>query len=131
MKRRTKQRAAVEDILNGTDEFRTAQELHADLRATGAEVGLTTVYRNLAQMAEAGEVDVLLGEDGEARYRACSASHHHHLVCRSCGYTVEVTADSVERWARRIAQKNGFSDVSHTLEIMGLCDTCSGNRRPH
>lgn len=125
MKRRTKQRAAVEDILNGTDDFRTAQQLHADLRAAGADVGLTTVYRNLAQMAEASEVDVLLGEDGETRYRACSASHHHHLVCRSCGYTVEVTANAVERWARRVAEQNGFTDVSHTVEIIGLCDTCS------
>lgn len=125
MKRRTKQRAAVEEILHGTEEFRTAQQLHVDLRESGAGVGLTTVYRTLAQMAEAGDVDVLLGEDGEARYRACSASHHHHLVCRSCGYTVEVTADSVERWARRVASDNGFSDVSHTVEIIGLCDTCA------
>ena len=92
MKRRTKQRAAVEDLLRSTQDFRTAQQLHAELRQAGSGVGLTTVYRNLALMAQAGEVDVLLGEDGEARYRACSADHHHHLVCRSCGYTVEVQA---------------------------------------
>lgn len=125
MRRRTKQRAAVEEILRGTEEFRTAQQLHADLRTAGADVGLTTVYRNLAQLAEAGEVDVLLGEDGEARYRACSASHHHHLVCRSCGRTVEVTGDAVERWARRLAAQHGFTEVSHTVEIIGLCDTCA------
>ena len=130
MKRRTKQRAAVEDILHGSEDVRTAQQLHAELRSAGAGVGLTTVYRNLAQMAEAGEVDVLLSEDGEARYRACSASHHHHLVCRSCGYTIEVTADVVERWARRTAERNGFSEVSHTLEIIGLCDTCARSTAP-
>ncbi|MEI2640997.1 MAG: transcriptional repressor [Candidatus Nanopelagicales bacterium] len=127
MRRRTKQRTALEEALQGAEEFRTAQQLHADLRSMGAGVGLTTVYRTLAQMAEAGDVDVLLGEDGEARYRACSASHHHHLVCRSCGYTVEVTADAVERWARRMASDYGFSDVSHTVEIIGLCDTCTHN----
>lgn len=127
MRRRTKQRTALEEALQGAEEFRTAQQLHADLRSTGAGVGLTTVYRTLAQMAEAGDVDVLLGEDGEARYRACSASHHHHLVCRSCGYTVEVTADAVERWARRMASDYGFSEVSHTVEIIGLCDTCTHN----
>ncbi len=127
MRRRTKQRTALEEALQGAEEFRTAQQLHADLRSTGAGVGLTTVYRTLAQMAETGDVDVLLGEDGEARYRACSANHHHHLVCRSCGYTVEVTADAVERWARRMASDYGFSDVSHTVEIIGLCDTCTHN----
>lgn len=127
MRRRTKQRTALEEALQGAEEFRTAQQLHADLRSMGAGVGLTTVYRTLAQMAEAGDVDVLLGEDGEARYRACSANHHHHLVCRSCGYTVEVTADAVERWARRMASDYGFSEVSHTVEIIGLCDTCTHN----
>nr|HPJ18718.1 transcriptional repressor [Actinomycetota bacterium] len=97
-RRRTRQRAAVEDLLTGIDEFRTAQQIHALLQASGERVGLTTVYRSLALMAQAGQVDVLLAEDGEARYRACSSGHHHHLVCRECGSTVEVTATPVERW---------------------------------
>jgi Fur family ferric uptake transcriptional regulator len=118
----------VEDLLQRTGEFRTAQQLHAQLRESGANVGLTTVYRNLAMMTESGDVDVLLGEDGEARYRACGTEHHHHLVCRGCGFTVEVTAEPVERWAQRTAADHGFRDVSHTVEIIGLCDTCQ--RKP-
>lgn len=128
MKRRTKQRTAVEELLHETGEFRTAQQLHAQLRDSGANVGLTTVYRNLAMMAESGDVDVILGEDGEARYRACGTEHHHHLVCRTCGYTVEVAEAEVEGWAQRTAAENGFADVSHTLEIIGLCETCQ--RKP-
>jgi Fur family ferric uptake transcriptional regulator len=124
-RRRTRQRAAVEDLLAGIDEFRTAQQIHALLQASGEHVGLTTVYRSLALMAQDGQVDVLLAEDGEARYRACSSGHHHHLVCRECGYTVEVTATPVERWSRSIAEENGFTDVSHTVEIQGLCEACS------
>jgi Fur family ferric uptake transcriptional regulator len=124
MKRRTKQRTAVEDLLRSTDDFRTAQQLHAQLRESGAGIGLTTVYRSLALLAEAGEVDVLLSDDGEARYRACSSEHHHHLVCRNCGFTVEVQAGVVERWAQRVAAEHGFQEVSHTVEIMGVCDTC-------
>lgn len=133
MKRRTRQRAAVADMLRHTDDFRTAQQLHAQLRAAGDDVGLTTVYRNLALMAESGEVDVLLGDDGEARYRACSTGHHHHVVCRQCGFTVEVTAGPVEKWAQRTAADLGFSDVRHTVEIVGLCNTCtaaSGRESP-
>lgn len=124
MKRQTRQRTAVSELLQSTGEFRTAQQLHAQLRESEANVGLTTVYRTLAMMAESGEVDVILGEDGEARYRACGTDHHHHLVCRECGYTVEVKATGVERWARRTAADHGFTDVAHTLEIIGLCDTC-------
>lgn len=124
-KRRTRQRAAVEEFMGQIKEFRTAQQIHLQLHESGADVGLTTVYRSLAMMAESGEVDVLLADDGEARYRACSPEHHHHLVCRSCGYTVEVKAFPVERWATRTADLFGFSEVTHTVEIVGLCDTCA------
>lgn len=124
-RRRTRQRAAVEELLAGIDDFRTAQQIHTLLQETGAQVGLTTVYRSLALMAQAGQVDVLMVEDGEARYRACSTGHHHHLVCRNCGHTVEVTAGPVERWASETARMHGFSQITHTLEIIGLCDTCA------
>src|SRR3712207_7403069 len=59
----------------------------------------TTLFRSraLQALAEDGEVDVLRGADGEAVYRRCSPVHHHHLVCRSCGATVEVADAPVER----------------------------------
>jgi Fur family transcriptional regulator, ferric uptake regulator len=126
--RRTRQRDAVTALLRQREDFRTAQQIHADLRAAGTDVGLTTVYRTLATLADTGEVDVLLAEDGEARYRACSSGHHHHLVCRTCGFTVEVTADAVEQWAQRVARENGFQDIRHTVEIVGTCDTCAQGR---
>ena len=122
--RSTRQRAAVASVLEGQDEFRTAQEIHAALRASGEAVGLTTVYRTLQALADSEEVDVLRNADGETAYRRCSKGHHHHLVCRSCGRTVEVEGPAVERWADKIAADNGFTDVSHTLEIFGTCTPC-------
>ena len=122
--RSTRQRAAVAAVLADVEEFRSAQDLHAALKARGESVGLTTVYRTLAALADAGEVDVLLRDDGEALYRRCSSGHHHHLVCRSCGRTVEVEGPTVERWAAKVAAEHGYTDVSHTLEIFGLCSAC-------
>jgi Fur family ferric uptake transcriptional regulator len=106
------------------DDFRSAQDIHDVLRRGDAKVGLTTVYRALQSLAESGEVDVLRTEDGEALYRQCSTSHHHHLVCRSCGRTVEVDGPAVERWTDRVATQHGFTDVSHSLEIFGTCAEC-------
>jgi Fur family ferric uptake transcriptional regulator len=123
--RRTRQRAAVAAALDEADGFRSAQSLHVLLRERGDTVSLTTVYRTLAAMADAHEVDVLVGEDGEARYRRCSDGHHHHLVCRDCGRTVEVEGPAVEEWAHRTAQAHDFADISHTLEIFGRCGACS------
>ena len=77
------------------------------LRDGGDKVGLATVYRNLQAMAADGEVDVLRTDDGEAVYRACSTGHHHHLVCRVCGRTVEVEGPTVEAWATGSAPSTG------------------------
>jgi Fur family transcriptional regulator, ferric uptake regulator len=122
--RATRQRAAVSALLDETDDFRSAQELHDALRRRGDAVGLTTVYRTLQALADAGEVDVLRTAEGENVFRRCSTGHHHHLVCRSCGRTVEVEGPAVERWAERVAERHGFTDVSHTLEVFGTCPTC-------
>ena len=125
VRRPTRQRAAVEALLVDIDDFMSAQDLHARLRAQGQTVGLATVYRTLQAMATDGDVDMMRTGDGEAVYRRCSTGHHHHhLVCRSCGRTVEVEGPAVERWADRISVENGFSDVHHTLEIFGTCADC-------
>ena len=123
--RSTKQRQAVLSALDGATSFSTAQELHESLRAQGTKVGLATVYRSLQLMADAGEVDVVRSDSGEAFYRRCSAQHHHHLICRACGRTVEVSGPAVEEWADRVAAENDFSDVSHSLELFGVCHSCA------
>jgi Fur family ferric uptake transcriptional regulator len=123
-RRPTRQRRAVSDALDAVDDFRSAQEIHDLLKQRRDNVGLTTVYRTLQSLAEAGEVDLLRRSDGEALYRRCSTGHHHHLVCRSCGRTVEVAGPIVERWADRVAAEHGFREVSHTLEVFGTCEHC-------
>ncbi|MDH6118689.1 Fur family ferric uptake transcriptional regulator [Kitasatospora sp. GAS204A] len=127
--RSTRQRAAVSAALDEIEDFRSAQELHDMLKHRGDSVGLTTVYRTLQSLADAGEVDVLRTADGEAVYRRCSSGHHHHLVCRLCGSTVEVEGPAVERWANTVAAEHGFSDIAHTLEIFGTCAECTAKQR--
>jgi Fur family transcriptional regulator, ferric uptake regulator len=122
--RPTRQRLAVAEVLATFTDFRSAQEIHDLLERRGDSVGLATVYRTLQKLADAGEVDMLRTEDGEAIYRRCSDAHHHHLVCRSCGATIEVEGPAVERWTRAIAAEHGYSEVSHTLEIFGTCPDC-------
>ena len=118
----TRQRTAVAKALEGSTDFRSAQQLHEALRASGDGIGLATVYRTLQQLADGGEVDVLRNADGESVYRRCvRREHHHHLVCRSCGATVEVARAAVETWAAAVAAEHGFVEVSHTLEVFGTC----------
>ncbi len=123
--RTTWQRTAVRDFLAGVEEFRTASQIHEDLKRLGDKMGLATVYRALQAMAETGEVDVLRTPDGESAYRKCSDGHHHHLVCRTCGTAEEIAAEVVEIWAAEVAKRHGFTDVGHEVELYGLCAACS------
>ena len=124
--RATRQRAAVADILARTDEFRSAQQIHAALEAEGTKVGLATVYRNLQTLAETGAGDQVRSAEGEILYRGCERQeHHHHIVCRHCGYTVEVAGGELEEWIQRVSAQQGFTQMEHTAEFFGLCASCS------
>lgn len=125
-RRTTRQRRAVESILREREDFLSAQELHLRLRQQGDTIGLATVYRTLGTMAQDERVDMLRSEDGEARYRLCETDeHHHHLVCRGCGRTVEIEGPTVESWAENVAARHGFTGVTHTLEVFGVCPDCA------
>ena len=120
--RGTRQAEAVAAVLDGLPGFCSAQQIHAELRERGDQVGLTTVYRHLQALSETGRVDAIRDSSGETLYRRCQTDqHHHHLTCRACGRSVEVEGKAVERWAEEVARQAGFSDVGHTVELFGLC----------
>jgi Fur family transcriptional regulator, ferric uptake regulator len=124
-KRNTWQREAVREALGTTEGFVSAQSLHANLRDGGSTIGLATVYRALADLATDGAADSLQ-QDGESLYRACTpGTHHHHLICRNCGTTVEIEADEVEEWAARVAAEHGFTRPNHVVDVFGECAACS------
>lgn len=126
MKRNTWQRQAVREALDDAPGFVSAQDLHASLRHGGSSIGLATVYRALADLAGEGDADSLHSVDGESLYRACSTpGHHHHLICRNCGKTVEIEADAVEQWAAATAAAHGFTQPRHVVDIFGLCEDCT------
>lgn len=128
-RRTTKQRSCVSSFLDGQGTFLSAQEIYAVLRERGNGIGLATVYRALQAMVEDGEVDVLRTDDGESVYRRCGSDHHHHhLVCRSCGRTVEVEDRPVERWALKVGAEHGFVDLEHQVEVFGTCADCAAKR---
>ncbi|MEJ4112178.1 Fur family transcriptional regulator [Corynebacterium kroppenstedtii] len=128
--RSTRQRAAVEDILADLHRFASAGDIHRRIVDTGGSVGLTTVYRTLQALADAGEVDVLNSLGGESLYRKChSSTHHHHLVCTSCGAAIEIDGGSVEEWSQKAADHHGYIVTGHTAEVFGLCPRCHNNKK--
>jgi Fur family ferric uptake transcriptional regulator len=127
--RNTRQSGAVKTALVEAGGFRSAQDVYAALRAQGEPVGLSTIYRHLQAFADDGVVDVIHTPEGESTYRYCGESgpddHHHHLVCRTCGRAEEIEGRAIERWATSMAEKYGYTDVDHTVEVFGVCANCS------
>jgi len=104
--------------------FVSAQQLHKQLTQHGSAIGLATVYRTLNTLVADGLADSLVNA-GESLFRDCSKDHHHHLICNSCGVAVEIEAQQAEAWASKVAKDNGFTQVTHTIDIFGICKACS------
>lgn len=111
-------------VLERVGGFASAQQLHQVLIRNGESIGLTSVYRALQSLVDDKIVDQLRKDDGEAIYRLCGDEHHHHLVCKSCGSTVEIEGSAIERWSKEVAEENGYRDVGHLAEIFGICPSC-------
>jgi Fur family transcriptional regulator, ferric uptake regulator len=124
LKRNTWQKSAVKQALSEESGFRSAQQLHQVLKTSGPAIGLATVYRALSDLVAVGEADSLQSSDGEMLYRACGEGHHHHLICRNCGKTVEIEAKKLEAWADQVAKEYGFSNSNHVIDIFGNCPSC-------
>ncbi|MEU2736087.1 transcriptional repressor [Streptomyces sp. NPDC007095] len=123
--RSTQQRVAILRVLSGCRDFASARELHATLTLEGTAVGLTTVYRTLRALEQGGRVDVVRERTGERLYRPRPTDgHRHYLVCRRCGLSRPVDADTVERWADSVADATGFAEIEHTVELTGICEQC-------
>ena len=130
-KRNTWQRKAVRAALAETRGFVSAQQLHQSLREAGSTIGLATVYRALAGLAELGEADSLQSPEGENLFRSCAMEgHHHHLICRRCGDTRELAASVVEEWSSRVGAEHGFTDIEHVVDLFGVCLKCQQGTAP-
>lgn len=131
---------AVLALLAGRPHFQSAQEIYAGLRAGGRPVGLASVYRAVQRLRDAGGLDEMRRASGEAAYRRCPTTHHHHLTCEQCGTSVELQASGTEQWVDAVAREHGFLPTHHVLEVTGLCPRCqpagpaadgSGHDRPN
>lgn len=118
----TRQRLAVLDRLAGSERALTAGAVHRDLRDAGLRVGLTTVYRTLVALAEAGQVHrFALG--GEHAYTWCPGSHPH-LRCELCGWVRPLADAELDRWLAAVAARESFAVTAHHAEIVGVCAAC-------
>jgi Fur family transcriptional regulator, ferric uptake regulator len=123
----TEPRKRVAELLVGREEHFTAEDVLRDAKRRRLPVGRATVFRALELFEELGLVERLDLPNGNHAYVVCQPSHHHHIVCTSCGRTEEIADLGLERLAAKVDERTGFSLDSHRIELYGLCPTCRGS----
>lgn len=124
----TTARRTVVGALGRGDGPRSAAELHGDL---GGGVPLSSLYRSLAVLEDAGVLSPHHGTRGLTRYELAEwlTGHHHHLTCVDCGAVDDIHLSpagerALEKVVDGIAESAGFGSTAHTLDIEGVCARC-------
>src|SRR3954447_8247465 len=127
--RETGPRRAVAELIAARNGHFTANDLLNDARERDLKIGRATVFRTLDLLADQGALERLDLPSGEHAYVACAPQdHHHHVVCRSCGASVEVSDSGLQAVVRHIGAQSGFRIDSHRLELYGLCPNCQASQ---
>jgi Fur family ferric uptake transcriptional regulator len=129
----TAQRLAIADVVLGTSQHLSAEDVAEALRAQGGHAGTATIYRTLEVLVRSGLVVERDFGEGFKRYEATrGVPHHEHLICTSCGVVTEFRDERLERMTTLLAEAHDFSRQRHQLVIFGMCGTCrTGAVRTH
>ena len=129
--RLTANRRAVLAVLEHAERPLTTDEV-----AAGSGVPVSTVYRNLAELLEAGVVVRVAGAGGGDRHElaeAFSEHHHHHLVCTQCGIVTDFTPSRqlerlIDKEVGSLLESEGFVVEHHVFDVRGRCRACASVR---
>jgi Fur family ferric uptake transcriptional regulator len=99
------------------DHHLSAEDIYFQLIESGEVIGLATVYRVLAQLADVGLVNRHNFEGDRAVFELDQGGHHDHMVCLETGKVVEFVSTDIEELQRKIAESHGFDLVDHRFVL--------------
>jgi Fur family ferric uptake transcriptional regulator len=123
MERRTRQRDAVQRVIDEASDPLTPQDIHDAAQTHAPGLGIATVYRTLKLLEGGGEIVAVELPGEPARYESAGLGHHHHFHCRQCGRVFDV-ADCPKQLER--ITPPGFRLERHEVLLYGVCAGCLG-----
>jgi Fe2+ or Zn2+ uptake regulation protein len=123
----TPKRIAILDILAGEPVYVSPEKVWQEMKGRFGKIGLSTVYRNLEDLAQGGLLIKIVHPDRKLYYYYCpnrEASHHHHFVCVSCRRVEDLSFCGLEEIEREVENTLKGSVVSHLLQVFGRCERC-------
>lgn len=122
--RLTPQRLMILEAVEGADSHISAEEIYSQVCAKYPHMNISTVYRTLELLKEAGLATESDLGDGRVRYHTTAKGRHHHLVCQKCGAIIDMEASvTAQLWAE-ILQKYDFQVNMKHLVFFGICSKC-------
>ena len=123
--RSTQQRNLILEIFLSTEEHLTSEDLHGLVHKKDPTVGLTTVYRTLKLLTEAGLArEVRFGDNKTYYEHHYNHDHHDHMICTECGKVIEFFSQAIEELQDQMASNFDFKPTHHSLRMWGVCSEC-------
>lgn len=126
----TSQRKAIAEAFFDLPGHHSLDEFYKHVVERDTSIGLTTVYRTLKLLCDAGVAHETQFSDNITRYEvAIPNKHHDHLICINCGKIVEICDPKIEAIQRTIARKNNFVLCGHSHNLYGVCPACQEKKK--
>ncbi|GLI20791.1 Fur family ferric uptake transcriptional regulator [Xanthobacter flavus] len=118
--RMTEQRRVIARVLSGAQDHPDVEELHRRAVAIDDNISISTVYRTVKMLEDAGIIERHDFGDGRARYEQMPDEHHDHLIDLRSGQVIEFRSEEIEALQEQIARQLGFKLRGHRLELYAV-----------
>jgi Fur family ferric uptake transcriptional regulator len=128
----TNQREVILKMLYEHDDHFTPEALHHLIKDNYPQlnVGIATVYRTLGLLEDNGIINSISFDAKGKKYEFGLKKHHDHLICTRCGKLIEFYDKMIEEQQKLIAKNFHFLMTDHTMNILGICETCQKANKP-
>lgn len=119
----SRQRELIIKILRENVVHATADFVYELIRKELSTISLATVYRNLNQLAEAGEICKITGLDGVVHFDH-NTHKHYHFICIKCNKVYDVPYEVIPELEDKILEKTGLQVIKNDIAFKGICHQC-------
>lgn len=123
-KRLTKQKKIISDIVVNSSTHPTAEDIYLQVKKKINNISLTTIYRNLNELAQSGTIKrIILGDDKDRFDK--TTTNHYHIKCSKCGKLEDINIPYLKKQDEYAKKISGYNIKSHDTIFMGICKDCS------
>jgi Fur family peroxide stress response transcriptional regulator len=123
MLKHSRQRESIKNFLMTRYDHPTAETVYLNIKEEFPNISLGTVYRNLALLADIGEIQKLSTGVGPDRFDA-NVNPHYHFICKQCGAVLDLKVSGLEHINILAAQNFDGEVEGHIAYFYGKCPDC-------